>query len=137
MNGAKSSQRARWLTLFWLIVALVALLAVGALQFRHNFLTRGLPDGLIVDAEGFVWTALWDGYSLERYDPDGRLERTLALPVQYPTSLAFGGPDLTDLYITSALCEIPHAERAAAAPAGGLFRIRGAGRGLPEPRFAD
>ncbi|MBE2198162.1 MAG: O-antigen ligase family protein [Anaerolinea sp.] len=46
MNGAKSSQRARLFTLFWLIVALVALLASGALQFRHNFLTRGLPDGL-------------------------------------------------------------------------------------------
>ncbi len=42
----KSSQRARWLTLFWLILALVALLAIGALQFRHNFLTRGMPDGL-------------------------------------------------------------------------------------------
>ncbi|MFZ1399457.1 MAG: hypothetical protein WAS33_21300, partial [Candidatus Promineifilaceae bacterium] len=42
----KRSQRARLLTLFWLIVALVALLASGALQFRHNFLTRGLPDGL-------------------------------------------------------------------------------------------
>jgi len=116
-------------------------LASGEIANRRVFVNhadrRGLPDGLIVDAEGFVWTALWDGYGLERYDPDGRLERTLALPVQYPTSLAFGGPDLTELYITSALCEIPHAERAAAAPAGGLFRIRGAGRGLPEPRFAD
>ncbi|MCA9946861.1 MAG: hypothetical protein KC449_25445, partial [Anaerolineales bacterium] len=46
MNGAKNSQRARWLTLFWLILALVALLATGALQFQHNFLTRGIPDGL-------------------------------------------------------------------------------------------
>ncbi|MCB8939964.1 MAG: O-antigen ligase family protein [Ardenticatenaceae bacterium] len=42
----KNPRSARWLTLFGLILALAALLAIGALQFRHNFLTRGLPDGL-------------------------------------------------------------------------------------------
>lgn len=98
---------------------------------------RGVPDGLTVDAEGFIWVAIWDGYCLERYDPAGRLERTLPMPVQFPTSMAFGGADLDDLYVTSALCEIPPEERHGAAPDGGLLRIRGAGRGLPEPRFAS
>ncbi len=98
---------------------------------------RGLPDGLTVDAEGFIWVAIWDGYCLERYDPTGKLERRLPLPVQYPTSMAFGGAALDELYVTSAWCEIPIEERRPGAPDGGLFRIRGAGRGLPEPRFAS
>ncbi len=115
-------------------------LARGDIANRRVFVDRtgqrGVPDGLIVDAEGFIWVAVWDGSCLERYDPAGRLERTIPVPVQYPTSLAFGGPSLEDLYVTSACCEIPPAERAAAPLAGSLFRIRDAGRGLPEPRFA-
>jgi sugar lactone lactonase YvrE len=64
--------------------------------------TAGLPDGLTVDEEGFIWTAEWYGSCVSRYDPDGRLERRLALPAKQISSLAFGGPDLTDIFITSA-----------------------------------
>lgn len=116
-------------------------LASGDITHRRNWVDRsgqrGLPDGLTVDAEGFIWVAIWDGYCLERYDPAGKLERRLPMPVQYPTSMAFGGAALDELYVTSALCEIPVEERRPGAPDGGLFRIRGAGRGLPEPRFAS
>ena len=116
-------------------------LASGDITHRRNWVDRsgqrGLPDGLTVDAEGFIWVAIWDGYCLERYDPAGKLERRLTMPVQYPTSMAFGGAALDELYVTSALCEIPVEERRPGAPDGGLFRIRGAGRGLPEPRFAS
>ena len=115
-------------------------LTQGTLANRRVFVDRSsqrsVPDGLTVDAEGFVWVALWDGACIERYDPAGRLERTLEMPVQFPTSMAFGGPELEDLYVTSALCEIPADERHLAPLAGGLFRVRGAGRGLPEPKFA-
>jgi sugar lactone lactonase YvrE len=116
-------------------------LTSGCIANRRIFIDRGgqqgVPDGLTVDAEGFVWIAIWDGSRLERYDPHGKLERTLALPVQFPTSMAFGGANLEDLYITSALYEIPPSERARFPLAGGLFRVRGAGKGLAEPMFGS
>lgn len=62
----------------------------------------GLPDGLTVDAEGFVWSAEWYGSCICRYDPYGKLERRIPVPAKQTSSLAFGGPELTDLFITSA-----------------------------------
>jgi sugar lactone lactonase YvrE len=62
----------------------------------------GLPDGLTVDADGFVWSANWYGRSLIRYDPDGKVERRIPSPALQTTSLAFGGPELTDIFLTSA-----------------------------------
>ena len=64
--------------------------------------TEGLPDGLTVDAEGFVWSAQWYGSCVVRYDPDGKAERHIGTPAKQTSSLAFGGPDLTDIFITSA-----------------------------------
>ena len=96
----------------------------------------GVPDGLTVDAHGFLWVAVWGGSCLERYTPSGKLERRIDLPVEFPTSVTFGGPAMTDLYITSAQVEIPIAERARFPLAGNLFRLRNAGQGLPEPFFA-
>ncbi|MBE7556887.1 MAG: SMP-30/gluconolactonase/LRE family protein [Anaerolineales bacterium] len=78
----------------------------GDLSHRRVFiqvpLSEGLPDGLTVDAEGYVWSAQWYGSQVVRYDPEGRVERRIELPVAQVTSVAFGGPDLADLYITSA-----------------------------------
>lgn len=62
----------------------------------------GLPDGLTVDAEGFVWSAEWYGSCISRYDPDGKLERRISVPAKQVSSLAFGGPDLRDIFVTSA-----------------------------------
>ena len=80
--------------------------ATGLVHDRRVFVsvpvTEGLPDGLAVDAEGFVWSAQWYGGEVVRYDPDGRVERRLAVPAQQVSSVAFGGGDLTDLYITTA-----------------------------------
>jgi sugar lactone lactonase YvrE len=64
--------------------------------------TAGLPDGVTADAEGFIWCAEWYGGCVARYDPDGKLERRISLPAKQISSLAFGGPDLTDIFITSA-----------------------------------
>jgi sugar lactone lactonase YvrE len=64
--------------------------------------SSGIPDGLTVDAEGYVWSAEWYGGCICRYDPDGKLERRIALPAKQTSSLAFGGPDLTDIFVTSA-----------------------------------
>jgi len=64
--------------------------------------TSGLPDGLTVDADGFVWSAEWYGSCLVRYDPDGKVERKIETPAKQTSSLAFGGPDLTEIFVTSA-----------------------------------
>ena len=64
--------------------------------------TSGLPDGLTVDSEGYVWSAEWYGQCVTRYDPDGRIERRIEMPAKQTSSVAFGGVDLTDIFITSA-----------------------------------
>ncbi len=63
---------------------------------------EGIPDGLTVDSEGFVWCAHWYGAQVVRYDPDGKVERRIPMPVRQVSSVAFGGKDLTELYITTA-----------------------------------
>lgn len=63
---------------------------------------EGLPDGLTVDAEGFLWSAQWYGSCVVRYDPDGKVERRVRTPAKQTSSVMFGGEDLTDLFITSA-----------------------------------
>ncbi len=112
----------------------------GSIANRRTFVDRsgqtGVPDGLAVDAQGFVWSAVWGGRCIERYDPAGRLERRIELPVLCPTSLAFGGENLDELYITSALYDIPREERHRYPLDGGLFVIKGLAKGLPEALFA-
>jgi D-xylonolactonase len=63
---------------------------------------EGLPDGLTVDADGFIWSAQWYGGQIVRYDPDGSVERRIAMPVRQVASVAFGGQDLDELYVTTA-----------------------------------
>lgn len=63
---------------------------------------EGIPDGLAIDAEGFLWCAHWFGGCLTRYDPDGKRERRIDLPASQTSSLTFGGPDLDEIYVTSA-----------------------------------
>ena len=61
-----------------------------------------MPDGLTVDADGGVWAAVWGGGAVLRYDPDGRLRESIELPAGHVTSCAFGGPELDQLYISTA-----------------------------------
>ena len=80
--------------------------ATGTARNRRAFVkvpaTSGLPDGLTVDAEDFVWSAEWYGSRVVRYDRDGKVEREIRTPAKQTSSLAFGGPELTDIFITSA-----------------------------------
>lgn len=78
----------------------------GRLSHRRVFAridrAEGLPDGLAVDAAGFVWCAHWFGGCVTRYDPDGKRERRVEIPASQTSSLVFGGPGLDEIYVTSA-----------------------------------
>jgi sugar lactone lactonase YvrE len=111
----------------------------GAIANRRTFVElpaeAGFPDGLTVDAEGFVWLALWGGAALHRYDPEGARERIVPLPVSHPTSCAFGGADLDELFVTSARRPLSAEERARQPMAGGLIRLRPGVVGRPPGLF--
>jgi D-xylonolactonase len=89
----------------------------------------GFPDGMTIDSEGYIWSALWDGYAIARFDPGGREERRIAIPARKSSSLTFGGEDLSDIYVTSAGGNNKASEGAAA---GSLFRLNVGVRGVPE-----
>ena len=90
---------------------------------------EGTPDGMTVDAAGFVWSARWDGGCVARYAPDGSIDRVIRFPVKKVTSIAFGGPDYTDIYVTTA----GGADGQAAGPgAGGLFHLNLGIQGMAE-----
>lgn len=114
--------------------------ATGAIANRRVFVAPGdgpgSPDGATVDEEGFLWNAQWDGWRIVRYAPDGTVDRVVALPVQRPTSCAFGGPDLRTLFITSATVGLEEATLAAQPLAGHLLAIDMDVRGIAERRFA-
>ena len=116
-------------------------LAAGTIGPRRVFATMGdrpgVPDGSSVDAEGFIWNAVFDGSCLLRYAPDGRVNRIVQLPVSRPTACAFGGADLATLYLTTARFRLAP-ERLAAEPlAGGLLALDVGVKGLPEPLYAE
>jgi sugar lactone lactonase YvrE len=91
----------------------------------------GVPDGLTVDVDGYVWVAMWGGGVLRRFDPDGVQDAVLEVPVSQPTSCAFGGPGMGDLYVTSASVGLTEAELGAQPLAGRLLRLRPGPVGLP------
>lgn len=109
----------------------------GVLGARRSLAkVNGIPDGSCVDAEGFIWNAVWEGYRVERWSPEGRLDRVIEVPVRKPTCCAFGGPDLDILFITSSRLD-DSAENLAREPqAGSLFAVRPGVRGLADPAFA-
>ena len=91
-----------------------------------------VPDGLTVDEEGGIWVALWNGGAVHRYAPDGSLLASVQLPVQRPTSCAFGGPGRDTLFVTTARTDLDGDALARQPHAGKVFAIDGLGvRGLP------
>ena len=97
---------------------------------------EGMPDGLIVDAEGFIWNGHWNGWKLTRYDPSGKIERQISFPVQHVISFAFGGQDLDELFVTTAWWDLSEQQRKEQPWAGDLLRVDTGIRGLIEPAFA-
>lgn len=97
---------------------------------------EGHPDGLTVDAEGCVWVACYGGGAVRRFTPDGELATVLRLPVTNATSCTFGGPDLGELFVTTAYEGLSDAERAEQPEAGRVFSCRPGVTGLPVTPFA-
>jgi sugar lactone lactonase YvrE len=94
-----------------------------------------MPDGLSVDAEGYLWSAIWDGWRLIHIAPEGAMVREIRMPVQRPTSCMFGGSDLKTLYITSAADDLAPQDLRGGPLAGALFSVHLSVGGLPETVF--
>lgn len=114
----------------------------GSAQNRRVFVQipreEGIPDGLAVDAEGFVWSAQWYGGCVVRYDPDGTVERRICVPAKQTSSAAFGGPELDQLFVTTAAKSEPMPvmppgyDPDSGIIGGSLYRISTGVRGMPQ-----
>jgi len=107
--------------------------ATGAMANRRVFVkvtdNAGRPDGLTVDADGCVWSAMWDGACIVRYDPNGKEMLRIAFPAKKVSSLSFGGVDYTNIFVTTA----GGRNRKEEGPgAGALFNLNLGIKGLPE-----
>jgi sugar lactone lactonase YvrE len=111
--------------------------ASGAIENRRRLATieegAGMPDGLVVDAEGCLWVALWEGWAVRRYSPEGELLAAVAVPAARVTKAAFGGTSLDRLYVTTAM---PDAPDPAQPHAGGVFAADPGVHGLPPQPYA-
>lgn len=112
----------------------------GAIANRRVFAEakrgEGFPDGAAVDEEGCYWSARFGGWRLVRHAPDGREIEVVKMPVQNPTMCALGGEKLDILYVTSGAQGLDEEALKRQPQAGGVFALRVAVRGLPEPTFA-
>ena len=98
---------------------------------------RGYPDGSTVDSEGFLWNCRWGGSCVVRFDPNGKVDRIIELPVPNVTSCSFGGKDLKTLFITTARMGMTSEELENKPHAGGLFALETDVQGKPDFKFAN
>jgi sugar lactone lactonase YvrE len=107
----------------------------GALTNKRVFLrfddSWGYPDGMCTDADGGIWIAHWGGSRVSRFTPDGRLDRSIALPASQVTSCAFGGAALDRMFVTSAAVGVETEPLA-----GALFEVDSGQRGIAPTLFA-
>lgn len=112
----------------------------GEISNRRTFAeiddATGVPDGLAVDIEGGVWSAIWDGWNVTRFLPDGSIDRVVSLPVPRPTSIAFGGPALGTMFITTARIRLSAALLAEAPLSGSVLAFDPGVCGQPVSAFA-
>ena len=114
--------------------------ASGAIENRRTFAEfsgeDGVCDGLTVDSEGGVWSALWGGWRVQRFDPDGVVEREVRIPVSVASSCAFGGENLDELFVTTAWTGLSDEERAQQPGSGDLLKAHVGITGQIEPKYA-
>jgi len=97
--------------------------------------TETVPDGLCVDAEGYIWSAHWNGWRVVCYDPNGKPILQVNVPAQRVTSCCFGGKDLSKLFITTAREGLSEAELAKQPYAGDVFVYQTSTHGQPSNFF--
>jgi sugar lactone lactonase YvrE len=95
----------------------------------------GRPDGAAVDVEGYYWSAGISAGVLNRWSPDGRLDRSIPLPCSNPTAPCFGGEDLKTIFVTSLRHDLPPDVLAAKPLSGGIFAIEVDVPGVPISRY--
>lgn len=96
----------------------------------------GYPDGIAIDGSGGIWCALWDGWAVVRLGSDGELIEHIPLPVQRPTSCAFGGDDMKTLFVTSACTGLSASQLNEQPDAGSIFSIQTDIEGMASFAFA-
>ena len=96
---------------------------------------QGRPDGAATDVEGCYWSAGISAGVLNRWTPDGRLDRQIPLPCVAPTMPCFGGPDMRTIYVTSLRHHVPEQRLAERPLSGGIFAVRVDVPGVPVARF--
>jgi L-arabinonolactonase len=94
-----------------------------------------VPDGATVDVDGCLWSAHWGGGCLVRYTPEGRIDRTIAIPASQPTCACFAGPNLDVLCVTSAREGLSESTLQTEPHAGAVFLYRAGVQGLAEPEY--
>jgi sugar lactone lactonase YvrE len=113
--------------------------ATGAIANRREVARPGeelgRPDGAAVDVEGRYWSAGISAGVLNRWTPDGRLDRRIELPCAAPTMPCFGGPDMRTIFVTSLRHDLPEARLAEKPLSGGIFALEVDVPGVPVPRF--
>ena len=93
------------------------------------------PDGMTVDKDGCIWSAMWDGWCIIRFDPHGKEMMRVTMPVQRPTCCTFGDKDLGTLYITTASVALSELEIQKSFYSGDLFSLQTNTSGLPANHF--
>ncbi|MBN9390108.1 MAG: SMP-30/gluconolactonase/LRE family protein [Chloroflexi bacterium] len=114
--------------------------ATGQIENKRVFVYTpdgpGQPDGFTIDAEGYIWSCCWDGWSVVRYNPQGQVDSEVHLPVARVTSCAFGGPDLDELFITTARTGLTEEQLRQQPQAGDIFRLKTGVKGVRAASFA-
>jgi len=104
--------------------------------FAEVDIGSGVPDGLTVDRDGCIWSAIWDGWCVVKFDPTGKEMARISMPVQRPTCCVFGNQDLATLYITSASVGLSEEEIQKSFYSGDLFSLTTETAGMPTYEFA-
>ena len=114
-------------------------LATGAISNRQPFVTINepgvIPDGMTTDEDGGIWVALFGGSAVRRFDSSGKLTHTVSVPATQVTSCCFGGPDMSELYITTAQYAMDADTLSRDPLAGSLFRVKTTFKGSASNRY--
>jgi sugar lactone lactonase YvrE len=108
---------------------------ISNMRVLNDSKAHGYPDGATVDADGYLWSARWDGRCVLRIDPKGRIDRIVEVPVQRPTCVGFGGDRLDVMYITSSRAHLTREEIAERPLNGGVLCFNPGVKGMSKNKF--